>query len=96
MGNHGSLEYNDANENWGQAMRETYADDIDKGSTIEMILDIAKQTMKFNINEQDLGIAYDNFDTSKVYHMVICVQCFYDDKDIGEYIEMINFDVSFS
>ena len=91
MGDTGDLEYNDCNGPWTVSKPIEYSDSIMIGDQIDMILDVSAKTVIFNKNGKNLGVAYVDIDTSKIYHMAICLGS--NQKD--EFVEIIDFDVVF-
>ena len=98
IGDAGDLEYQDSKGSWDSYDSITgkvgkYVDGIHKSDVIEMILNVSKKTMIFHKNGKDLGVAYNDIDNSKTYHMAICLQG--DGGNVGEYVELSDFDVVF-
>ena len=91
----GELECQDGDGAWNDhgdryKGKRTYAECIEKGDTIKMILDLSQKSLTFIKNGIDFGIAYKDIDTSKIYKMAICMQ-FYE----GDSVELKNFSVHY-
>ena len=91
MGDTGDLEYNCSDGPWTVNKPKEYSDYIKKGDEIDMILDVSTKTMIFYKNGKNLGVAYDDIDADKIYHMAICLGS----NEPDEFIEIVDFDVVF-
>ena len=83
LGNDGVLEYQDLNGAWNKGQEEKifYEKKTQKGDTVKMILDISNKSLNFIRNDVNVGIAYSDIDTSKIYTMAVSMTKVQDDED---------------
>ena len=90
----GRLEYADSNGDWDFKKKKKYLpNSIGHNDKIKMILDTAQRSLSFKRNGKEFGIAYNDIDTSKVYHMAV-VMCSFEGKrvELTDFKKYINFE----
>ena len=75
MDDDGSLEWQTCDISWDglDGTHREYGEKIKQGDEIKMILIPSKGILRYERNGKDLGVAYDNIDTSKTYCMALAV-----------------------
>ena len=58
---------------------------------IKMIFSVKQKSLQFIIGAKDIGILYDNIDTTKVYHLALSILC-----DCTPYVELVKFHKTYS
>lgn len=82
MGNDGVLEYQYSQKAWnsdrqgngtGPSLMTLSASGIQRGDVVKMIFDVRERTLSFCINENDLGVAYEDIEDA-IYNMAVSVK----------------------
>ena len=95
MSNDGQLEYQDSNGAWYHDEGINHAKFIydggaTKGDIVRMIFNVSQRALRFIKNGEDVGDAYSDVDTSKIYSMAIVIR---DEKD--DFVELLDFCVRY-